>query len=892
MNNWFDIVRPHEDIREGDFDEAVFAADLADVALGRAAPDYNDPRTFLQKTYLTKGLEGLLHLVHDKLTKGKGASVLELKTPFGGGKTHALVLVYHYVKNGKQIKDLLPDGIAILDAHLSAIVGTQLNPAKGVKTKNVHRRTLWGEMAFQLGGEQAFEAIATNDKDRVTPGKSDLVSLLEARQPFILLFDEILEYVVKARGVGYADTSLGAQTLAFFNELTEAVAGIEHGMMIVTLPSSLLEDFGDAHQHNLAQLEKVFGRIETIVTPVHGEEVYSIIRRRLFEPAKNEAAIDDVVAEYVDLYRNLADELPPKAKEADYGVRLGLAYPIHPDLVDILYEKWGTFQTFQRTRGVLRLLANVVEDLYQRELNLDLILPGDVNFDRPSIRQEFLKHIGPEYEGIVGSDIAGVEAKSQILDRANKDWKHLAERNATAVFLHSFAADDSEKGVGLPYVKLAVARPGTIAPLITEVLHKQSNELWYLNTKGERYYFSSVPNLNRMILDKKEIVANGAPAELRRRVQGQLGTRMKCFLWPLTSDEVPNNRELKLVVLDPKRSWGFEELGEWVERKGDDFRIYKNTIFFAVPDPGRYARLDEEIKEYLALDEIFDEIEADERPGMQEKVSDVKRRKRDLEEVFPLRVKELYRTAAVPMAEAGLERIDLGQPAIGKENLDTWYWNELSEESRQKIMTRPPSANFLKSKFLRESELINTAILLEQFYKDTGMQVPGDPAVIAQAVASAVESGELGLGKGTNEEIDPETVRLQEFITANDVQFSDDEFLLNKALASRLKGDAVKPDLPKPPIDEGNGPGPKPIPTAEETLNELSLKASGIPSARIADLHRGVFLPLSKAFGEFQFDVELSVSSEEGISRKNLEQQVLETLRQLGAEFQIDEVDE
>ncbi|MFQ5857874.1 MAG: ATP-binding protein [Anaerolineae bacterium] len=787
MKNWFDIAVPHEDIRKGDFDEAVFAADLGDVVAGRAAADYNDPYTFYKKTYLTYGLENLLQQVHKKLTSGQGPSVLELQTPFGGGKTHALVLVYHYLENGRQIQNLLPDEASLVDAAVSAIVGTQLNPSEGTRSDGLTRQTMWGEMAFQLGGRDAYRAIEPNDANRISPGKGDLRTLLKAYQPFVLLFDEILEYVVRARGVMVGDSSLAAQTLAFFQELTEAVASLDRGLMIVTLPSSELEDFGDAEQRNLAQLERVFQRIETIVTPVQGEEVYSIIRRRLFEPIRDEAAVREIADAYIQTYQHHKDELPPKARDIDYRRKLELAYPFHPDVIDILYEKWGTFSTFQRTRGVLRLLANVVEDLYQREQNLDLILPGDVSLGRPEVRQEFISHIGPEYESIIGSDVAGVEAKAQNLDRANRDWKHLAERISTAVFLHSFTADDSERGISLPYIKLAVIRPDTISPLVTEVLQKLLNEeLWYLHPRGERYYFSNIPNLIRMIRDKKELVSHHVRAELERRIKRELGTRFRCYLGPQSSDALPDNRELKLAVLDPESMPSLPALAGWIDRRGDSFRVYKNTLFFAIPDAGRHGRIEDEIRECLALREIKEEIKRDERPGMREKKAEVDRRIQDLEEQLPLRVRGLYRTAAVPMVGGdpstgsgqALERIDLGQPTVGRENLDSWYWKELTEESRQKIMTRPPSARMLTAKFLSNSDAVSLAVLLEQFYKDPGLQVPASPSVLAEAIAQAVQARTLGIGSGTADGIVPTSVKFDEPIQPSSIYFHEDVFLM------------------------------------------------------------------------------------------------------------------
>jgi hypothetical protein len=482
IKSWYDIIHPHEDIRKGFFDEAVFAADLGDVIAGTAAPDYNDPYLFFVKTYMTSGLGGLLGRVHTKLTTGQGPSVIQIQTPFGGGKTHALVAIYHYLEHGEKVAELLPAGMELLSSDLTAVAGNHWEPLKGRTTDGVTRRTFWGEVAFCIGGPAGYEAFRENDERGISPGKEKLRGFLEAHQPFVLLFDEILEYVNRALDVrDQTDVSLGTQTFSFFQELTEAVSVLPRGMLVVTLPSSHLEDFGEQAEESLARLGKIFGRVESIETPVQGEEVYAVIRRRLFEEETlQRVPMREIVHRYFQLYLQHRDDLPPRARDAGYRDKMEMAYPFHPDAIDILYEKWSTYPTFQRTRGVLRLLANVIEDLYQREVPIDLILPGDVNLGQPSIRQEFLKHIGPEYEGVIGSDIAGHEAKAQALDKANRPWKHLAQRISTAVFFHSFSADDSEKGVSLPYVKLATLRSDTIPALVTDVLQKLGNELWYL----------------------------------------------------------------------------------------------------------------------------------------------------------------------------------------------------------------------------------------------------------------------------------------------------------------------------------------------------------------------------------------------------------------------------
>lgn len=909
MKNWFDIVLPHEDIRKGGFDEAVFAADLGDVDLGRAAPDYNDAFLFFRKTYPTEGLKSLLQAVHRKLTEGEGPGIVELQTPFGGGKTHALVSVFHYLKSGAEVRDLLPKELpAIKKPALSVIVGTQLNPLKGRTTESVTRRTLWGELAFQVGGVEAFSLMEENDRNLVTPGKEALRAVLEPRQPFVLLFDEVLEYIVKARGVEVKDGTLGTQTLTFFKELTDTVAGLPNGLMIATLPSSELEDFGEVEQLNLGKLEHIFDRVKTIATPVAGDEVYSIIRRRLFEPVKDEKSVRDIAQSYVDTYQENRTELPPKARDVNFRQKIELAYPFHPDVIDILQEKWGTFSTFQRTRGVLRLLASVIEDLWKERENLDLILPGDLNLDRPSIRREFLGHIGQQHDAVVTSDISGGDAKSQLMDQSNHGWNGLAERIATTVFLHSFSANDMEIGASLQYIKLAVLRPDTVAPLITEVLQKQRQELWYLNSRDDRYYFSSVPNLNRMVLDRKAAVnQNTIRDELERRIKKELGNKFRSFLWPRSSGAIPDNTELKLAVLDPDDLPSREALAEWLQKKGEGFRSYKNTLFFAYPDDGGYGRVREEVRTCLALKDIQEEIQRGERPGLEEKSGEVNRRIRDIEDRIPQRILEMYRIVLVPRSGSELEEVDLGQPTIGSENLDTWYQRELTEPPHQKILSNPPSATMLTAKFLANQDAVPLSAVREQFRKDPGLPVPQDDRLLQEGIASAVANGDLGVGRGTADSIRPETVRFDEVIAFTAIDLDGDTFLLKPELARALKEEAARAqeegetgttetgtgETVSTPVaggEPGGGQTTIELPGSDEDpdprIPKLRIRATGIPVSRVADFNRGVLQPLTREAGTFSFTIELELAPKQGISKKVVEQQVMETLKQLGAEVE------
>jgi hypothetical protein len=892
MKNWFDVITPHEDIRKGHFDEAVFAADLGDVADGKAPPDYNDPYTFLKKTYLTEGLTSLLTGVHNKLTGGKGASVVEIKTPFGGGKTHSMVAIYHYLKHGDQVKELLPLGLELLSPGMAVIGGNHWNPLEGHTTDGLTRRTFWGEVAYQIGGRDGYTAFQQDDERRISPGKDKLHDFLAAHQPFILLFDEILEYINRSLDVReQMDVSLGTQTFSFFQELSEAVSTLPRGMLVVTLPSSHLEDFGEREEEALTRLDKIIGRVESIETPVKDEEAHAVIRRRLFEEETlRRVDMREVVQRYFQLYQQNRDDLPPKARDVNYRDKMELAYPFHPDLLDILYEKWSTFPTFQRTRGVLRLLANVIEDLYQREVNLDLILPGDINLERPAIRQEFLKHIGTEYDGVIASDVAGHEAKAQAMDTANRPWKHLAQRVATAIFFHSFSADDSEKGISLPYIKLATLRSDTIPALVTEVLGKMGNELWYLNSRADSYYLSRIPNLNRMILDKKELFSETYETELREIVRGEIGPKFTAYLWPESGEGIPDNRELKLIILHPNDSG--THIPEWIERRGASFREYQNTLFFALADTAAFAKMREDVKTLLALREIKSGLDAGETPQLETKRDEIQRRLHDIKRDFSFSVRRMYHTLQI-----GDRRVDLGQPVAGNETLSTWYWRELIDVNVGAIVTQL-GYRTLVNKLMAGHEQVATSVILDQFYKNPGLPAPAEPGVVARAIQLGIKEKALGLAEQRDEELDPTTLKYDEEIPLAAIPFESGFYVVSRQKAEELLALIIQPGLgtgqeeTQPEGEEGGKQGEEGktgegddtgLVDRERKYQHVRLVVKDIPTGKIADVNRGILMPLSAVVGEFKFTLEIDISSAEGISRATLENKVKETIRQIGA---------
>lgn len=901
MKTWYEIIPPHEDIRNGDFDESIFAADLGDVVSGTAKQDYKDPYLFYKKTYVTQGLQNLLHRVHNSITEDKGSSVVQIQTPFGGGKTHALVAIYHYAKNGKQIKELLPPGLELIEPKVAAIAGNHWNPIEGNTTDGITRMTFWGEIGYQIGGSEGYEFFRQNDEARVSPGKKKIREFLEAQQPFVLLFDEILHYINRARDVrDQVEESLGTQTFSFFQELTEAVSTLPNGMLVVTLPSSVIEDFGDVEEEALTKLGKIFGRVESIETPVEGEEIYAVIRRRLFEVENlKQKDMREVVHSYFQAYQQYRDDVPVKARDVSYRDKMEMAYPFHPDLIDILYEKWSTYSTFQRTRGVLRMLAYIVEDLYQQENPIDLILPGDINMGYPGVRQEFLKHIDQVYEGVIGSDISGHEAKAQALDNTNRNWKHLAERISTAIFYHSFAADDSEKGINLNFIRLAVLRSDTIPALVTDILQRLSNSLWYLNSRGDAYYFSRIPNLNRMILDKKELFSESFEEEMRERIKKELGRNFRTYLWPSSNDDIPDNQDLKLIILPPNDTG--DEIPTWIEYKGNNYRHNKNTLFFALADTAQFAKLREDVKTFLALDEIEEEIRSGENPNLETKRAEVQRRKHAIDREFSYNIRRMYHVVSV-----NNRRIDLGNPTTGTEALGNWFWRELTSEAHGVIV---PQLHYkvLVNKFLENVDEISTSALLDQFYKEPSLPSLSGGEVLARAIQLGVKESAFGLAEYKDGEVVLKSLKYQEDIPLDTVAFMDDYKIISSTLCEQLvtqkdaqeKGDGFggeftpdndNPDSPEPQ-PEPELPG-IPTPTGEKHYKHIRLRIGDVPASKIADLHRGVLLPISSVQGDFKFTLEIDVTSDDGLTQSTIDNRIKETIKQIGARIIDEQLDE
>ncbi|MHA1444425.1 MAG: DUF499 domain-containing protein, partial [Candidatus Hodarchaeales archaeon] len=350
MQPWFQVVEPYDFIEELGKREELLVADLGDVISGIAHPIYKNPELFVKTTFFTSGLLRLLQRVQNKITSGSGNGVIRLQNYLGGGKTHSLIALYHFLHNHGDLFSFLPNTELPRDISVVSITGTHLNPLEGRKVENFEIRTIWGEIAYQLSGTEGYELIAENDRQRISPGKEILQILFKQINPQVILLDEITEYLAKARGVSVNESNLATQTLVFIQELTECISTLSKSILIISLPDSEYEEAKNSNKSALLEISQIIGRLASSEVPSEHHDLYQIIHHKLIKRVILPKELKQIVIGYSDYYLSHKNDFPEITAKPIYKSFMEQSYPFHPALVDILYNNWNEISTFQGTR--------------------------------------------------------------------------------------------------------------------------------------------------------------------------------------------------------------------------------------------------------------------------------------------------------------------------------------------------------------------------------------------------------------------------------------------------------------------------------------------------------------------------------------------------------------
>ncbi|MGB0694295.1 MAG: DUF499 domain-containing protein [Rhodospirillaceae bacterium] len=678
---WREVVEPHPDVATGEFQQAEFAADLAKVHNGTAPSEYRDAREFFARTYLTDGLATLLVSATKRLADVGGDPVVELQTNFGGGKTHSMLALYHMAGEQKAgdlpgLDQLLRENRLEVAERISraVLVGTSRGPQDVIEIQGGPTiRTTWGEMAWQLGGKEAYSMVAENDASGIAPGSNLLEAVFRKCAPCLILIDEWVAYLRQIYKVEGLPSGSFDANLSFVQALTEAVKASPQTLLVASLPASQIEVGGEGGQEALARLKQTFSRVESSWRPASQEESYEIVRRRLFKEVEGDRFQhrDNTLKQFVKLYRENPSDFPQGCADEDYRRKLEKAYPIHPDLFDQLYQSWGALEKFQRTRGVLRLMAQVIHELWMQGDPSVMIMPGSVAISTARVEPELLHYLPVSWQSIIAADVDGSNATPFRIDQSAPTLNRYSatRRVARAVFMGTAPQSSSQQNKGLDdkQINLGVVQPGERPATFSDALRRLANQAKYMHSDLGRYWYSTDPSLNRLASDRAAQLEGAlVDVEIDKALAayingiGDRGHFDAIQVAPGTSADIPDEpggvRAVVFGIAHPHNgrdgSDAQVEAKDVLLQRGSTPRVYRNMLVFIAPDAKQLGNVNEAMRASMAWSGIVREAESG---RLDLKTSDVALAKAKLDEAkatLKTRLKEAWCYLLYPYQES------------------------------------------------------------------------------------------------------------------------------------------------------------------------------------------------------------------------------------------------
>lgn len=786
MKTIFETCQPRDEVLRGELKEDIFAARLRDVMDHKADPVYGDPQTFFDNTYPTAGLKTLLRDALGRLTGDAGGknAVIRLETAFGGGKTHNLIALYH-VANGSApagvIAGLLGSDVWLPqpdEIRIAGVVGSDLDPTVGIHhpADGIKTYTLWGELAYQLGGPVAYAEAAESEKLKAAIG-TDLLERWVGDRPALIMIDEIARHLRAAMAVPTATgkSNLADQTVAFLMSLLEFAASKQRCLVVLTLAgeSDAFAAETELLRKKLAETLQVSARQERVLTPTAESEIYAIVTHRLFR-AVDRTAAQDICRAYMAYYSAQAAkgaDLPQRCLRAEYAGEMAAAYPFHPELITVLNRKTATIPNFNQTRGALRLLAWTVRQLWTTQpADAWLIHPYHLDLAHSQIAEDLTSRLDrPKFRQVIEADIVsplpGTLAHAQELDESflAVGKPPYARRLATTIFLHSLTQGIAS-GVDPVDLLLATVQPddqggGDEPALVSKALERLADKAWFLEYDGHRYRFKTEPSINKIIADETtQVGISKAKAEIENRIR-QIWKKgyFKPVYFPVEAADVDDDADLpKLAIMHfdavkvkVEDSTPPDLVRKIYEYAGtlESFRTYQNNVVFLVADAEQAENMIEVARRYLAIGRIVGD--ADRMAEFNREQQDKLRKAKDTAELdVRIAITKAYRylyypTPDAPQAHAFLRRETL--PAQDQGEVEKDQSNVVLRVLRalKKVLTADDdmlSAIYVKAKAWDHNQVsMSTEELRKAFARKIALRMLLDIGQLKKTIKNGVE---------------------------------------------------------------------------------------------------------------------------------------------------------
>ena len=889
---------------------------------GLAPADYQKPDRFFERTYLTKNLASLASEVIRRLSgeRTETNAIFNLSTQFGGGKTHALTLLYHLARQGPAANKFA--GVATLlgkagiagvpKAEVAVFVGTEFDSisGRGGNAGTPHRKTPWGEIAWQLGGPKAFAVVAEHDKKGEAPGGEVIRQFLPKDKPSLILMDELMNYVSRNRRSG-----LGSQLYNFLQNLSEVARSSDNVVLAVSIPASELEMTAE-DQSDFERFKKVLDRLGKAIVMSSDAETSEIIRRRLFEWDERAVTSEGKVmlpkeavetcVEYADWVVEHRQQLPSQFNVDGARDAFTATYPFHPAVISVFERKWQALPRFQQTRGVLRLLALWVSRAYQegfKGAHKDAMIGlGTAPLDDAMFRSATFEQLGEtKLEGAVTTDICGKrDSHATRLDaEATETIKNarLHRKAITAIFFESNGGQ-AKTDATVPEIRFAVAEPGLDIGNVETALEALTEGCYYLAVERNRYHFSLKENLNKRFADRRATIpATEVEDRIREEIQKvfSTGNGLDRVFFADKTIQIADRPAVTLVVLAPDQSLQDEQataafVETMIRDYGTSSRTFKSSIIFSVPEAPDTLRDDaRKVLAWEAIDE--DDLKLDETQ-VHQLAENLKKAKRDLKET----IWRTYKNLMLLGKDNTVKRVDLGL-----------VHSSAATDLVSLIVTRLSSDGDLETKGISPSFLIrnwppafkewSTKSVRDAFFAAPQFPRLTNPELLQETISRGVGNGLLAyVGKTTTGEYKPFCFN-RALMTA-DVELSDDVFIITKETAEAyLKTRATPPPATTIPGVPPTNPTSNvvlpvvPPPVSQPPLvpiNASVLKWTGeIPHQKWMTFFTKVLSKFASARG-LKLTVTVEVSPEGGVSKQKIEE-TKSALRELGLNDDLDQ---
>ncbi|MFB0536081.1 MAG: DUF499 domain-containing protein [Anaerolineae bacterium] len=888
LRPWSQIVHLHPDVEAGDTAVATYAIDLGALVGGdRNVPRvYRQPKDFFAATHLTSGLHRLLEDVLNGLAGGKGDRVLQLRSPFGGGKSHTLAALYHAaldrsaldaLSEGLDLPDPGPVRVAVFDGQKFDVRGRKITRPEPrpeqdegqSRRDGQHVQTMWGVLAAQL---DCYDLMAYHDQKRISPG-GDVIAEMLGDAPTLLLLDEVLRYLERILAEPVGDSTLGRLTQDFLQSLSVEVARTSHAVMVYSLQASAHEAFG--HEALLSRLDHLTSRVDAKREPVVGDEILPVLRRRLLAESPDsdatQAAAEAFATEITRMRAAHAmDEATRREAEDDRLAlrdRITAAYPFHPALIETMTERWASLPDFQRTRGALRFLAVCLHTLKREDRAGVLLGPGDIPIEDADVAHAFFTEVGQRepFKAVLQRDFVGPNARVKRIDeRLAREHPNLsgvcpAMRIATAILAYSFggllrAGDEGGEPIGTGVTEsellAAVIGPDLDSLTAQAVLKELREQCLFLHYDGAHYVFKTTPNVTQVLEDQlTHVKPQEVDAAIEEELNDRLTGRTAAILWPGSSDAIPNREPRFLLAYLPL---DFARLGDAAQEQqaqelmaqyGDRPRRYRNGLGLVVPERSQVEPLRRAARYLKAIGRVRSKRKSFNLTTAQ--MQQLKEREDTEKGAFESAIRSLYQNIWLPMmGEKGLEieKVSLAGRPLRAHGIHERLMELLTKVLPRRLFTSVTPEKIVELMRLGEgeepSQAVGTDHIVESFYGVLGFPRLESEAALRQAIAQGVQERTFGYVGGTGQEeidrlregggylISPKAARIGVDLPEGEVDLSSAFIVLPMV----IEAEAPQPPTPPGPEPLPPGPGPQPPvpppppPVTTQTTVRLSMR--------------------------------------------------------------------